>query len=188
MEENKTRSFLAINLPEIQKDLIKSIHSISEDMNIKLKIIDPKLYHFTLHFFGEIYESELEKVILLMDEIKLTPFDLSIEGTGSFPKDKLNKTRVLYLDVKEGYDELRQLNHQIISILDAAGFKVDDRPYSPHLTVSRIRHGRNLSQLAKRWRELDLGEIIRHRVVSFELMQSTLTPQGPIYKVLNRFT
>lgn len=188
MEENQYRSFLAIKIPEFHKDVNELIRSISENMEVKLKIIDPKLYHFTLHFFGNIYDSEIEKVISLMDEVELTPFELSIEGTGSFPKNKMNKTRVLYLDVKDGYEEIIQLSSQIRSSLDKTGFKVENRPYSPHLTVSRIRYGKNLSHLAKQWRELELGELIKYKVESFELMQSTLTPQGPIYNVLKKFT
>lgn len=188
MEEKRSRCFLAIKIPEFRKDINKIIKSISENMEVKLKIIDPKLYHFTLHFFGDIYNSEIEKIISLMDEIDLSPFELSIEGTGSFPKNRLNKTRVLYLDIKDGYDEIRQLNRQIRTCLEKADFKIEARPYSPHLTVSRIRYGKQLTQLATQWRKLDLGELVRFKIESIELMESTLTPQGPIYRVLKKFT
>jgi 2'-5' RNA ligase len=157
-------------------------------MNVKLKIVDPELYHFTLHFFGDISDSDIDKIRLALDGLDFTPFQLDLKGTGVIPNKNYRKARVLYVNPRLGSHELLTIQKKIEGRLRNAGFQVNKRSYLPHLTVSRIRGGRDVEKIAMLWSNQD--DLISHQfeISEIVLVHSTLTNSGPMYQDLITFS
>ena len=69
---------------------------------------------------------------------------------------------------------------------------MENRPFSPHLTIGRVRSSLNIEKLKDKISSASLevkpGSAAPHKVNSIILFQSTLTPQGPIYTKLHEST
>lgn len=179
------RCFLAVKFQETEQ-YVDQINLISKNLNVRLKITKSENYHFTLHFFGDIDETQEETLIQHFEEFTFSPFTLVIGRTMSFPNNRLNKTRVLGVQPTKGRMELIELQSKIAKELSTLGFKPDNRSYSPHLTISRIKSGEDIYSLTKTWLDSELYEekiLIDH----FSLYQSTLTKTGSIYQILSDF-
>jgi len=75
--------------------------------------------------------------------------------------------------------------------LKVIDFKPEDRPYSPHLTIGRVKNGLPRRQLTQLGEVLDqeirlIGELATLNVAELSLIKSELTPSGPVYTPLTR--
>ncbi|MCL6451351.1 MAG: RNA 2',3'-cyclic phosphodiesterase [Acetobacteraceae bacterium] len=152
-----------------------------------VKWVEPENLHFTLKFLGEVEEGRLEKVKAALGQALAgkAAFGLELCGAGAFPN--LRRPRVVWLGAGAGRDRLGELAEAVESALAPLGFPREARAFSPHLTLGRARQPGAAGALAA---ELEAagsrpwGELKVDRVV---LMQSTLTPRGPIYTPLAVF-
>ena len=101
------RAFLGISISEDLKNKILNIQKKFSAFDIKF--VEPENLHFNLKFFREIENENIEKLRRVVEEIvkKYQPFDIEIRGLGVFP----NKSyiRVVWIGVKEGYNNLMSL-------------------------------------------------------------------------------
>lgn len=174
------------DIPEILQELDNK-HRPKHEKKKVLRIVDPELYHFTIHFFGDISDDKIDSIIEALGSVKMEPFPIVVGGAGSLPPKKFSKTRVLYLRLEQGEQLLVNLVKKIHHKLSKMRFEIDKRRYTPHLTVARVSRGAKPYELAKEWNSLDLKEIIRSEIDSFQLYESTLTPEGPVYEVIHNF-
>ena len=65
------------------------------------------------------------------------PFQLRLSKIGAFPR--LNYPRVIWVGIKEGAEESKKLASEIEKSLKEFGFPEEQRPFSPHLTLGRLR-------------------------------------------------
>ncbi len=162
--------------------ILDKIISFQEDLKFaNIKFVERENIHFTLKFFGDITEEMKENLIEIMEKVELEPFKISIEKAGAFPK--IQFPRVLWVGVGEGTDEMVQLYNQLNPLFVKLGFK-KERPYSPHVTVGRVRTGQMKAQLIKKlneYKDFKFGTTI---IKSYQLKKSVLTRKGPIYEIL----
>jgi 2'-5' RNA ligase len=93
--------------------------------------------HITTKFIGEWPESRLEEMERALASVGSPgAVHVGISGLGWFPNAR--DPRVLWAGVKAG-EELRQLAHATEAVVHAIGVAKEDREYSPHLTLARIR-------------------------------------------------
>ncbi len=163
------------------------LRSIIEDLNVHLKIVNPERYHFTIHFFGDIEDNEVHRIDSALDDYTFNAFKLKLSGTGIIPNDKPHRVRVLYVNTSTGTEDLTRLVSEVQSILRRNGFNVQKKRFLPHLTIARIKRGKELDRLSARWLELHLDDDQWVKVDQFSLIQSTLTSQGPIYNNLHTY-
>ena len=142
----------------------------------------PENVHLTLKFLGDVREEVLGDLRAALEEVcpKHAPFDAELAGLGAFPSAR--RARVLWAGVGAGFEELRSLASDIDEALASIGFEREERPYTPHLTLGRVR-GRPVSfdLLPK-----DAGGP-RFQVRCTELVESTLTPEGAVYETVGAF-
>jgi 2'-5' RNA ligase len=93
----------------------------------------------------------------------------------------------LWVGIREGADKLRDIFNQLEPHLQSLGFRADSRGFSPHLTIARVRSGRNKGELAKLVNENLNYEFGTVRAECLRLKRSDLTPKGPIYSTLKEF-
>jgi 2'-5' RNA ligase len=107
---------------------------------------------------------------------------VQIKGLGAFPNPRY--PRVVWAGITEGTEHIKSVFSQIEPKLRGLGFTSDNRGFSPHLTIARVRSGRNKQKLAAFLTEnanYDFGAI---DAKCLRLKKSTLTPKGPIYSTL----
>jgi len=187
VSEDRIRSFIAVELGD--GDLPTKITSLQRTLiqtGADLKIVEPQNIHLTLRFLGEISTGLVESVCEAMRQIKFQPFDLELEGLGCFPDYR--RPNVVWVGIARGEVELRSIFDQLEPNLGKLGFPPDRKGFSPHLTIARVRSGRNRQKLVEAVEALkdqSLGSITVSRV---KLKKSVLTPKGPIYTTLYEVT
>ncbi len=149
-----------------------------------VKWVDPALIHLTLRFLGDVEEARIPEVV---DALRLAggaavPFELAIAGVGAFPN--LRRPRVIWVGAVEKGSVLRGLASAVEEAARRLGFGAADHPFSPHLTVARVKSPKGLDRLVEVLERHAGDEFGTERVGAFRLMKSDLRPQGPVYTPL----
>jgi 2'-5' RNA ligase len=141
--------------------------------------------HATLHFLGEVDVARLGHLRdVLGAAIPLAAFDVEVGGPGVFPAS--GAPRVIWLDVGKGAGEIAAVHADIGRRLDAGGFAIETRPFSPHLTVARVpdRERGRVKALRERLETIDAAPIAWH-VDCVTLFRSDLSASVPRYEPLD---
>ena len=182
------RSFIAIELPEEAKRGLARLRSeLERTEHSFVKWVNPESIHLTLKFLGNISFKQVAEVTEAMKKATqgISPFRLEISGLGAFPN--LKQPRVLWVGIGGEVDKLSRLQQNIDSALTPLRFAKEERPFTPHLTLARIRQG------ALPLERKVLGELVvstsfeskyRVAVEAISLMRSQLTPAEAIYTCL----
>jgi len=148
-----------------------------------VKWVRPEAVHLTLKFLDEIDSSQVERVKQAMMEAAAghRPFDLRVSDIGGFPS--LRSPRVIWAGISVGA-ELGLLQADLEDRLVREGFKRENRPFAPHLTLGRIRSGRDMDRALDILRE-SAGQVFgKAEIREIVLMESRLLPKGAEYSSL----
>lgn len=185
---NQLRAFIAIELPQpIQEAIEKQTSRLRQAAGDGLvRWIPPQNIHLTLKFLGNIAASHMDflKQLLHQTADSHQPFDVQIGGIGSFPNSKL--PRVLWAGVHAPAD-LASLQKNIEAGAARLGYEKEARPFSPHLTLGRVRQGidpRDLQKISAALNGIQIGNIGSARVDAVHLYKSELRPEGSLYTKL----
>ncbi len=178
------RTFLAIDIPNgsVKDNVLGFMKTVSET-GADLKPVEPENMHVTLRFLGDIRSSTVEELKTELNKIRFNQFDIALESVGVFPDYK--RINVIWVGIGEDTVQLVDLYGKVNKALEDVGIPPDRRGLSPHITVARVRSGRNREALARIIEEREGTEFGKFPVSSFQLKKSTLTPQGPIYESLH---
>jgi 2'-5' RNA ligase len=179
----KIRSFFSFDIED--QNIIRrlaEVQSMLTDTGANLKLVEPQNIHLTVRFLGNISPSMVNVIYEEMKQLSFTPFEIELTGLGAFPK--LTYPRVVWTGIRKGTDKLTDVFEQLEPRLRGLGFKPDHRGFSPHLTIARVRSGRNKAQLINIIRELEDYEFGAIKAEYFRLKKSDLIPKGPIYTTL----
>ena len=160
----------------------REIKRVLEATKADFKFVEPENIHLTLKFLGEIEPSLVEQVTRVVEGISFQPFTAKIEHVGVFPN--LRRPRVVWAGITEGSSQLEEIWSEIDGKLSVLGFEREMRRFSPHITIGRVRSGRNRDKLVHEISSLSdyvFGDLHVDRVV---LKKSVLTPRGPVYTTL----
>ncbi|MCS7202247.1 MAG: RNA 2',3'-cyclic phosphodiesterase [Dictyoglomus sp.] len=174
------RLFIAIDLPlEIKKELYKIEEDLMKYIPRGVKWVEMENFHFTIRFLGETEENEIPNIIKIMDEVakESDSFYISLKEIGAFPNFK--NPRVIWIGIEKGYKEMKDLFNKLETRISKLKFKKEDKDFSPHLTLGRIKE-------KIRWDEKWKINIpyLEFFVEEIALFESQLTSQGPIYITL----
>jgi len=178
------RTFIAISLtPDLKSELRKMIMDLKIQQS-GMRWVNPDSIHLTLKFLGELSLEELDKLFSGMDVAQNKfpgTFSLKIAQTGCFPSCK--RPRVLWVGVKgEEMENLHALHGIIEKSLQKQGFPPEDRKFSPHLTVARVKFGNRLEAFAEKFIRYPFPEMALP-VREIYVMRSDLKPNGAVYSV-----
>ncbi|MBI5965591.1 MAG: RNA 2',3'-cyclic phosphodiesterase [Chloroflexi bacterium] len=179
------RAFIAIEFPQPIKDAIeRQTARLRQTLgNDLIRWVPAQNMHLTLKFLGDIAASHVDflKQMLAREADTHPQFDLQIGGLGSYPTSK--RPRVLWVGLHAPAD-LASLQKSIEAGACRLGYEQEERPFSPHLTLGRVRQNLSPADLPKIRAALDniqLGNIGTARVDSVHLIRSDLQPSGSIY-------
>lgn len=172
------RAFIAADLPTLPRieALARELREASRD----LKVVSLEHVHLTLKFLGDTEEGLVPEIVSAMHEAAagIAPFTIRVRGTGAFPD--LSRPSVLWVGI-EGAEPLARMAKSLDADLAALGFEPERRPWSPHVTLARVRGGRRMAAvpaLLRAYASEDFGEA---RVEDIRLKKSVLRPGGPEY-------
>lgn len=184
------RCFIAIDIDE---QIRKALASLQDELQGKADIkksdakwVNPETIHLTLKFLGEIKDEQVVDVCNITRDVasQHESFELDVESVGHFGGAS---ARVLWVGAGLDCSKLLELQEDLELQLDSAGWPMETRQFSSHLTLCRIRNskaGVKLAQIAERYKDFKLGTMPADSV---SVYQSQLTPKGPIYTVLGNY-
>jgi 2'-5' RNA ligase len=177
------RSFFALDIEDekIVRRLVEA-QGMLANTGADLKLVKPQNIHLTVRFLGNISPAMVDTIYEEMKQLSFAPFEIELRGIGAFPK--LSYPRVVWAGIRKGVDKLTDVFEQLEPRLRGLGFKPDSKGFSPHLTIARVRTGRNKAQLIKIVQELEDYEFGAVKAECLRLKKSDLTPKGPIYTTL----
>jgi 2'-5' RNA ligase len=185
MSMEQIRSFIAIELPdEVKKALAELQARLQVERQPAVKWVDPYGVHLTLKFLGNIAVSRISDIARAVEEAgrDLRPFTLEIKGLGVFPNFK--RVRVVWVGMEGDISQLKLLQQRIESNLVPLGFARESRPFTPHLTMARVKEKASPTE-QQRFGQLiadtRLESAPQFTVRSISLMRSQLTTEGAIY-------
>lgn len=99
--------------------------------------VEPEQLHLTLRFIGDVDGSVLTSVREALAEVRAEALSLQLEGIGFFPPR--GNPRVVWVGIRKN-EPLLRLHHRIESVLVRAGLAPEERKYSPHITLARLKN------------------------------------------------
>jgi 2'-5' RNA ligase len=178
------RLFVGIDLPyEVRRNLELLLQMLRPKADLHWS--PPANLHITTKFIGEWPEENLDILTHALAEIPPPgEFRIDIQGLGWFPNER--NPRVFWAGIRSG-EALPLLARATEDVCSALGIPREERPYSPHLTLARIRRPVDLNPLRKTLAALPSDHFGRFTAAQFHLYESKLRPGGSIYTKLASF-
>lgn len=173
------RLFIAIELPTGLKNELDRLRTDIPGA----RWVPREQLHLTLAFLGEVDEETAGRLIAQLATIRADSFTLTFSGIGSFPDRQ--RPRVVWIGVKTE-PNLHRLAAAVRQSVLAAGIFLENRPFSPHLTLARLKlpAAAELGAFLERQSRIFLKAF---PVQEFTLFQSRLTSQGAVHNPVRRF-
>jgi len=182
----KIRTFIAIPLPQNILAEFGKLYQAMSPFSREVKWIKPESVHLTLKFLGNLIPADVKKVFDGMAEVFSDPPDhflLEIGGLGGFPN--LRRPRVLWVGVHgKGLNQLKDIQMRIEEAMTARNFPKENRKFSPHLTVGRVKYYKNLEKIVESFQSYAFPEM-KFIVEKIHVMRSELKPEGAVYSVFS---
>ena len=180
------RTFIAIEIPAAVKlkDLLELLRvDLRED---RIRWVDPEILHITLSFLGDTSEEQVNYISEQLEKIGsgYSSMDLHFKELGVFPN--LRKPRVFWVGMERN-ELLENLQGELEVKLRDDGINRENKPFSPHLTIARIKWIENIDKL-RYWLQKYKGETIQKtKIGEVVYYESKLTANGPVYNSIKKF-
>jgi 2'-5' RNA ligase len=144
---SKQRLFLAVAIPdEVRHAVAAHLDFALDGAALPGRPVPPQNWHITLRFLGYVYDDQRELLLAKVDQAELgEPFTVGFAGLGAFPRPK--RATVLWLGIAQGAEALTQVAAVVEEAVVEAGWFQEERPFHPHLTLSRIRPQEDVTEL-----------------------------------------
>ena len=150
--------------------------------------VDAESIHLTFHFLGDVPEDRLREVF---DAVArgcrgFGPIDIGIAGLGCFPNAR--QPRIVWAGVREESGRLADLQRAIGRELAGVGYPPERRPFSPHLTIGRVRRDAARADIAALGRSVSAQPqeaMAEMRVARVHVIESELRPSGAVYTIMS---
>jgi 2'-5' RNA ligase len=174
------RLFVGIPIPEEYVRMIGEVQAVWKGrLASKVSWVRPELAHLTLKFLGEVDEARVSDIVQAMRTAAPGMFELQGGSGGFFPPR--GAPRVVWLGFDRGAAECGAYFAALDAALVGAGFPAEAKPFSPHVTVARVKEAVRgddwlglAADLTRDWPPF--------RADTAVLWQSVLRPSGPEYR------
>jgi 2'-5' RNA ligase len=182
--DESIRAFIAVELePTVQSQLALIIQQLKTSVPGKVKWTPEKNLHLTLKFLGDVHTWEISSLHQMMRNIanQARSFSTKVDHLGAFPSP--NNPRVVWAGLSAA-GELVRLARAIEESSRKLGYDAEEKPFTPHLTLGRVRPEINRQEqtvLANCIRTVSTPTVSTIQVSSITLFQSILKPGGAEY-------
>jgi len=176
------RAFIGVDVEPTEE--IRAIYERLKQTQCELKLVSLHQIHITLRFLGDIAEERVEEIGGIIKSCSPSKeLTLKLRGMGAFPN--LNHINVVWIGIANP-GELERTSTCINQKLLEIGFPKEDKPFSPHLTLARLKSNKSIGEMQRLIKEnvnRSFGDVV---VKAIHLKRSVLKPDGPVYT--NLFT
>lgn len=178
------RCFIAISLPKELKSKISGIQDKLKTAGADVSWTRQEGMHLTLKFLGETEDKRITKIKKALDMAvdDMPTFSLSVSSMGVFPD--MRRPRVIWIGLNEAGTNLIRLQKGVEEEMKKIGFQSENRRFTPHITLGRIRSNKNMDKLLKLIEEERSFELGGYDVSAIHLIKSELKPSGAVYTEL----
>lgn len=178
------RVFIAISFNQKLTKELKEIQDQFKRLSLNASWVKPENIHLTLKFLGEI---ETNRISQIFDPINKTAsafssFNLRFSKLGIFPN--WNRPRIFWIGLDDKEEILKKLKKRLELELFNVGFLRDMKPFSPHLTLARLRSPNNKNLLKKEIEKFSVPLTRLIKVSEIKLYKSSLHLEGAEYAKL----
>jgi 2'-5' RNA ligase len=193
------RVFLAIELSqELRAELAVAQQELKRNIepemmhDTRISWIQPAKIHLTIKFLGDMDEQVIDPLRAALDEAigSQAAVNVPLERLGTFPRP--HSPRVLWVGPSENWEQgaeskrIAEIHGAIEQACEGLGFLREAKPFSPHLTLARIKMGERhvgvaLAKVGVLDRPISMNSLV---VESVALMKSELKPSGSVYTKL----
>jgi 2'-5' RNA ligase len=183
----RLRTFIAVDLDKVTRDRTVALQETLGNVSEGVKWVEPENLHLTLLFLGEVEDRDLPSVCAAVAACAARQpyFPMTVERAGSFGNPR--RPRTLWVGVGEGTQDLVALHDALEPpLLDLGCYRREERKYTPHITLGRVRSERpndTLAQALARQKGWHGGRLLVRELL---VLSSELTREGPVYTVLSR--
>ena len=173
------RLFVAIRLPAtVRAQLLDLMGGVAG-----ARWLPDDQLHLTLRFVGEVDRHLARDVDAALSSVHHPRFAIALDGLGAF--DRRGEPVTLWAGVTP-HEPLRALHKKVDQALIRVGVEPDRRAYMPHITIARLPRGAGpVGSLVERSGGVRSRDFEVH---DFCLYESRLTPGGPLYSVVERYS
>jgi len=173
------RLFIAIELPEQARNALAGLRCDIPGA----RWIPVEQIHLTLSFLGEVDDDGVTRLTDRLSRIHVPTFTLRFGESGCFPDRR--RPRVLWVGLEHD-SRLLNLAAKVHDAVTECGIALEDRPFSPHITLARIKIPK--PEEANIFLDRHLQKKLPSLAVrEFILFQSRLTPEGAIHTPIRIF-
>ncbi|NLA87485.1 MAG: RNA 2',3'-cyclic phosphodiesterase, partial [Clostridiales bacterium] len=167
------RLFYAINFDSIIKKQLTDIQDLLRTHSLKGNFTLPDNLHLTLAFIGEVASDKTGPLLQIAETFKVTPFELRLQGLGRFRRDGGD---ILWLGIAEN-KTLTSIYSRLYGYITGAGFTIEKRKFTPHLTLARqarLHTDFDLSACSEKMNPI-AAEVIKISLMKSERINGRLT-------------
>jgi 2'-5' RNA ligase len=145
------QAFLAVDLNNEERHaLAAALTEANPGRRLPGRKTQPENWHITLRFLGECTDTEAEQIMNRLSEtVDVEAGRVWCVGLDAFPKR--SKAGVLHVSIDDPDGTLQRLAMWCDEAAVSIAFKPEDRPYVPHLTLSRARPAVDVSHTFQSW-------------------------------------
>ena len=182
------RVFIAVEIPlSIRQAIRDNTESMRVALGSLIRWVPTENIHLTLKFIGDVSPANVDLLTqMLTAETKgSAPFQMQIGGLGSYPSSR--RARVIWIGIQSP-PVLASLQHGIESATTRLGYEPETRPFSPHLTIGRVRQqvsAGEQQQIRAALERTQVGDLGIAGITAVHLFKSDLQPTGSIYTRLS---
>ncbi len=175
------RTFISVEISPETRGRIATVQKRMQGAGAELRWVREHNLHFTLSFLGEIPAAQVARAVVAARTVaeKFRPFKVEVGGLGAFPS--MERPQVVWVGTREGGDGLERLAGALAAALEQNRVRTDGRPFRPHITIGRQRDQRQWGEVVRALREHRDDRFGTESVEAISVMESRLTPEGPIY-------
>jgi len=185
----KQRLFFGIPLSEnVRAELASEIHVLKArpvPASLRLVWASPENLHVTLKFLGGTDPGQIAQILgqarTALKEFH--PFEVSIEGLGGFPN--LDSPQILWAGVNVASENIIRIAKSLDGALVPLGFRSENRPFHPHVTLARVKEGKGLRKILEPIPNHDFGTCRVDQVILFESHTPSHAPvkYEPLFRI-----
>lgn len=178
------RAFIAVEIPaEIQQKIQEETAVFRKGIHSLVRWVPSQNMHLTLKFLGDVSPNSVEFLMQMLrnEAAHVQSFDIHLAGLGAFPN--LKRPRILYIGI-QAPAALDALQRGIEAASRRLGYEAEERPFSAHLTLGRVRQtvtAVEQQQIRRAVEGTQVDLLGTARVDSVHLYKSDLNPGGSLY-------
>ena len=179
------RTFIAVDIDHAVRGELAKLQLRLKQAHADVRWVKPENIHLTLAFLGDVDIDRIRPLEAAMDQNlqRLEKFSLTFADTGTFGKPR--RPRIIWAGINDS-QPLMELQRKTTDALREAGVGFDAKPFSPHLTIGRVKSPKHVAALLDELEKEKATEIGSVEISEVLLFKSVLKSGGAEYSVLYR--